>query len=57
MATATSRLDGRTVRRLANRNKILDAALELLAEGAEVNAETIADRLPVDGLAHSTDET
>lgn len=47
MATATSRLDGRTVRRLANRNRILDASLELAAEGAEVNADTIADRAEV----------
>ena len=47
MTTATSRLDGRTVRRLANRNKILDAALDLLAEGADVNAETIAERAEV----------
>lgn len=47
MTTATSRVDGRTVRRLANRNKILDAALELLAEGAEMNAETIAERSEV----------
>ncbi|HYZ91388.1 MAG TPA: TetR/AcrR family transcriptional regulator [Actinomycetota bacterium] len=47
MTTATSRLDGRTVRRLANRNRMLDAALDLLAEGAEVNAETIAERAEV----------
>lgn len=47
MVTASSRLDGRTVRRLANRNRMLDAALDLLAEGAEVNAETIAERAEV----------
>lgn len=51
MTTATSpsgeRLDGRTVRRLANRNKILDAALDLLASGGEVNAEAIAARAGV----------
>ncbi len=47
MTTATSRPDGRTVRRLANRNRILDAALDLLAEGAELNAETIAVRAEV----------
>jgi AcrR family transcriptional regulator len=47
MATATSRLDGRTVRRLANRDRILDAALDLVATGADVNAETIAERAGV----------
>jgi AcrR family transcriptional regulator len=47
MTTATSRLDGRTIRRLANRDRMLDAALDLLAEGAEVNAETIADKAEV----------
>lgn len=46
MSTATS-LDGRTVRKLANRNRILDAALDLTAEGSEVNPETIADRARV----------
>lgn len=47
MRTATSRVDGRTVRRLANRDRILDAALDLAADGAEVNAETIASRAAV----------
>jgi AcrR family transcriptional regulator len=47
MTTATSRLDGRTVRRLANRNRILDAALDLLADGVEMTAETIAERARV----------
>jgi len=46
MATANS-VDGRTARRLANRDRILDAALDLLAEGAEVTAETIAERAEV----------
>lgn len=44
---APSKLDGRTVRRLANRNRILDAALDLLAEGTEMSAETIAERAQV----------
>jgi AcrR family transcriptional regulator len=44
---APSKQDGRTVRKLANRNKILDAALDLTAEGAEVNPETIADAAEV----------
>lgn len=43
MNTATS-LDGRTARRLENRTKILDSALELTAEGAEVDVEAIAAR-------------
>jgi AcrR family transcriptional regulator len=46
MNTASS-VDGRTARRLANRDRILDAALDLLAEGAEVSAETIAERADV----------
>jgi AcrR family transcriptional regulator len=46
MATATS-IDGRTARRLANRDRILDAALDLTAEGAEVDVETIARRARV----------
>jgi AcrR family transcriptional regulator len=41
MRTASS-VDGRTARRLANRDRILDAALDLAAEGAEVDVETIA---------------
>ena len=43
MTTASS-LDGRTARKLANRDRILDAALELAAEGADVDFDTIADR-------------
>ena len=48
MSTATSpRVYGRTVRRLANRDRILDAALDLVAEGAELDAEAIAARADV----------
>jgi AcrR family transcriptional regulator len=47
MTTAISSTDGRTARRLANRDRILDAALDLAAEGAEVNAETIATQARV----------
>jgi AcrR family transcriptional regulator len=43
MRTASS-VDGRTARRLANRDKILDAALDLTAEGAEVDVEAVAAR-------------
>jgi AcrR family transcriptional regulator len=46
MPTATS-LDGRTVRRIANRNRILDAALDLGAERTDVTIEDIADRAGV----------
>ena len=46
MATATS-LDGRTARRIANRNRILDAALELGAERTDVTVEDIAQRAGV----------
>jgi AcrR family transcriptional regulator len=46
MSTAHS-VDGRTARRLANRDRILDAALDLVAEGTEVSAETIAERAHV----------
>jgi AcrR family transcriptional regulator len=46
-ATPPDPLDGRTARRLANRDRILDAALDLVAEGAEVDVETIADRAGV----------
>jgi AcrR family transcriptional regulator len=46
MATANS-VDGRTARRLANRDRILDAALDLVADGAEVSVETIAERAAV----------
>jgi len=45
MTTANSvepRQDGRTARRLANRNKILDAALALVAAGSEVDAEAVS---------------
>lgn len=44
---APSKQDGRTARRLANRDRVLDAALDLTAEGAEVNPETIAERAGV----------
>jgi AcrR family transcriptional regulator len=47
MTTATSRpgaLDGRTARRLENRERVLDAALDLVAEGASLDVETIAER-------------
>ena len=40
-------LDGRTARRLANRDRILDAALDLVAEGAELDVDTIAERANV----------
>lgn len=43
MKTADS-LDGRTARRLSNRTRILDAALGLVSEGADVSVETIAER-------------
>ena len=46
MQTASSQ-DGRTARRLANRDRILDVALDLVAVGAEVSVETIADRAAV----------
>ncbi len=46
MKTASS-LDGRTARRLANRDRMLDVALDLVAEGAEVSVETIANRAGV----------
>jgi AcrR family transcriptional regulator len=56
MTTATSRpedadgpldhragaLDGRTARRLANRGRILDAALELVAQGVDLDFDEIA---------------
>jgi AcrR family transcriptional regulator len=41
MGTASS-LDGRTARRLANRERILDAALDLTAQGVELDIERIA---------------
>jgi AcrR family transcriptional regulator len=48
MKTASSlAVDGRTARKLANRNRILDAALDLVAEGAEVDVEPIALRAGV----------
>ncbi len=50
MTTADSLMrptDGRTARRLANRNKILDAALALVAAGAEVDAEAVSSRAGV----------
>jgi AcrR family transcriptional regulator len=37
-------LDGRTARRIANRNRILDAALDLGAERTDVTIEDIAER-------------
>jgi len=40
-------MDGRTARRLANRNKILDAALELVAEGVDFDTETVSSRAGV----------
>lgn len=46
MKTASS-LDGRTARRLSNRTKMLDAALALASEGAEVDVDTIAARAGV----------
>jgi AcrR family transcriptional regulator len=46
MATANS-VDGRTARRLANRDRILDVALDLVAEGVEVSVETIAEHAAV----------
>ena len=50
MVTANSVLphqDGRTARRLANRNKILDAALALVAAGAQVDADSVSARAGV----------
>lgn len=48
MDTATSRTtDGRIARRLANRDRILDAALDLAAEGTDVEVESIAARAGV----------
>jgi AcrR family transcriptional regulator len=47
MTTATSRpeaVDGRTARRLENRERVLDAALELVAEGADLDVDAIAQR-------------
>jgi AcrR family transcriptional regulator len=41
MATATI-LDGRTRRRLANRDRILDASIALVADGSDVSVESIA---------------
>src|SRR5688572_5151482 len=41
MTTANS-LDGRTARRIANRNKVLDTALELAAKGADIDVESVA---------------
>jgi AcrR family transcriptional regulator len=46
METASS-VDGRTARRLANRERVLDAALDLVAEGAELDVEKIAERSAV----------
>ena len=46
MATAST-VDGRTARRLANRDRMLDVALDLVAEGAEVSVEAIAGRAGV----------
>lgn len=40
-------LDGRTARRLANRERVLDAALDLVAEGAELDIDAIAARSAV----------
>jgi AcrR family transcriptional regulator len=37
-------VDGRTARRLENRDRILEAALDLVAEGAELDVDTIAAR-------------
>lgn len=46
MATATS-LDGRTRRRLVNRDRILDAALDLAAEGSTADVDDVARRAGV----------
>lgn len=46
MNTANT-VDGRTARRLANRDRILDVALDLVAEGAEVSVEILAERAGV----------
>jgi AcrR family transcriptional regulator len=40
-------VDGRTARRLANRERILDAALELTAQGVELDIDEIALRAAV----------
>jgi AcrR family transcriptional regulator len=40
-------LDGRTARRLANRERILDAALDLLAQGVELDIDEIAVKAEV----------
>jgi AcrR family transcriptional regulator len=49
MAAATSAvsLDGRTARRLENRAKILDGALDVVASGDELTADAIAARAGV----------
>ena len=49
MTTATSAsgpqaLDGRTARRLENRERVLDTALDLVAAGSELDFEEIAER-------------
>ena len=46
MDTANS-LDGRTARRLANRERILDAALAMTANGVELDIDGIAGRASV----------
>ena len=48
MTTANSlgptSLDGRTARRIANRDRILDTALDLVAQGSDLDVDTIAER-------------
>lgn len=40
--SSTTHPDGRTARRLANRNRILDAALALVADGVDFDADAVA---------------
>jgi AcrR family transcriptional regulator len=44
---AASALDGRTARRLENRDRILESALDIVAEGAELDVDRIAERAGV----------
>jgi AcrR family transcriptional regulator len=46
MRTASS-IDGRTARRLANRERVLDAALDLVADGKELDFDLVAERAGV----------
>jgi AcrR family transcriptional regulator len=45
--TTANTVDGRAARRIANRDRILDVALDLLADGADLSVELIAERAAV----------